>query len=687
MHCFRQFARLVMGAMLAVSAEGALAADQTLPSVQDFFRPPKLSHAKLSPDGMHVGALLTDDQQQTCLIVIGLAKPVQSKAIACYKQNQIDDFDWVSDKRLYYTALDSDFEAQSDGSGGIYAVDFDGGNGRRLTTTQRNYNQQSTGSNIASKLLAGKYWIHSVPHDGTDDIIVYKDEYNEVRHRLYQSMLYRLNTRNQKLTQIVDRTPGDVTGWVLDIHGQPKVLISSVNGINTIYYLPSRDGKWESVASFKGLSEEAFEPEFIDANDQLYVKALHGQDTAGLYRFDLKKHAIVGERVLNIDGFDYKGDDYGNDDVHDVETAKLLGIRYQNDAWATYWLDADMAAVQKKIDEQLPETINTISCLKCEHSPYLLVNTASDREPDSTLVYERASGNLTRLGFERPWIKPEQMGTRDFVHYKARDGLSIPAYVTTPPGPKQPRPTVVLVHGGPWVRGASWRWNPEVQFLASRGYVVIEPEFRGSEGYGSRLFEAGWKQWGLKMQDDVADAAQWAIASGLSDPKRIAIAGASYGGYATLMGLIKNPELFSAGFEWVGVTDINLMFSVHWSDISYDSVEYGYPTLIGDPKEYAKQFDETSPIKQAARLKQPLLMAYGLEDYRVPLIHGEQFRDAVQKQNHDVEWVTYPNEGHGWHMLETNVDFWSRVERFLAKNLAGDKVAADSAKDTTVAKQ
>jgi len=681
MHCFKQLGHLLSAIALLTSAGSVLAAEQVLPPVQDFFRPAQLSRAALSPDGMHVGALLTNDQQKSCLVVLELKKPIQSKVLTCYDQDQLKGFSWVSDKRLVYSVLDKDFDAQSRGVGGIVAIDVDGGNERRLTTTKWNYSQESTGSNIASKLLSGKYEIYDVPYDGTDDVIVSKWDYKEVRRSFRISMLYRLNTRTQKMTQIVDHTPGDVTSWVLNSRGQPKVVTSNSNGVSTVYYLATSNGEWEPVGSFKDLSAESFFPQFIDETDQLYVKARHGQDTIGLYKYDLKKHAIMGDRIINIDGFDYAGHS-----VHDVETQKLLGIRYENDAWSTYWLNADMAAIQKKIDEQLPNTINTVSCLKCGQAPYLLVKAESDREPVSTLIYERATGELTRLGSARPWIRPEQMGTRDFVRYKARDGLMIPAYVTTPPGPKQAWPVVVLVHGGPWVRGSTWHWNAEAQFLASRGYVVIEPEYRGSYGYGNKLYTAGWKQWGLRMQDDVADAAQWAIASGLADPKRIAIAGASYGGYATLMGLIKNPELFKAGFEWVGVTDINLMFTVNWSDLSDDGIEYDLPALIGDPKADAKQFEETSPIKQAARLKQPLLMAYGLDDHRVPLIHGTEFKDAVQKQNHDVEWVTYANEAHGWHMLETNVDFWGRVERFLAKNLAVDKVA-DTAKGETVAKQ
>ena len=228
---------------------------------------------------------------------------------------------------------------------------------------------------------------------------------------------------------------------------------------------------------------------------------------------------------------------------------------------------------------------------------------------------------------------------------------------------------VVLVHGGPWVRGGEWEWEPQSQFLASRGYVVIEPEFRGSVGFGFKHFRSSWKQWGLTMQDDVADAAQWAIKQGYADPKRVCIAGASYGGYATLMGLIRNPELFRCGVEWVGVTDIDLMYSITWSDASDRWKRYGMPRMVGDRKQDAAQLAATSPIKLADKVTQPLLMAYGGVDERVPIEHGTQFRDAVRKTNQKVEWVVYADEGHGWLLPANRIDFWTRVERFLDKNL------------------
>jgi dipeptidyl aminopeptidase/acylaminoacyl peptidase len=263
------------------------------------------------------------------------------------------------------------------------------------------------------------------------------------------------------------------------------------------------------------------------------------------------------------------------------------------------------------------------------------------------------------------------MGKRDFLHYAARDGLQIPVYVTLPPDKAAgPRPAIVLVHGGPYVRGGSWEWDAEAQFLASRGYVVLQPEFRGSTGFGGAHFRAGWQQWGRAMQDDLVDAAAWAVKQGWADPKRIGIMGASYGGYATLMGLARNPDVFRAGVEWAGVSDIKLMFTDVESDASQDALRYDMKTLIGDPLKDPSAFDDVSPLAQAARIRRPLLMAHGARDRRVPVVHASKMHDAVKKLNANVEYVVYPEEGHGWRQEEDSIDFWKRVDAFLDKNLA-----------------
>jgi dipeptidyl aminopeptidase/acylaminoacyl peptidase len=327
--------------------------------------------------------------------------------------------------------------------------------------------------------------------------------------------------------------------------------------------------------------------------------------------------------------------------------------------------------MQAKVDHLLPQTINHISCgADCLGAPAVLVASSSDRQPTQYFIYNVEKGNLVGFGGAHPEIKPAQMGLRDFYRYKARDGMSIPVYVTVPPGkPSKPLPTVVLVHGGPWMRGGGWEWEDEAQFLASRGYLVIQPEFRGSMGFGFPLFRAGWKQWGQAMQDDLADAAQWAVQQHGADPKRIGIMGASYGGYATLMGLIKNPEIFRCGVDWAGVTDSTLMFTLAEGDFSDDTKKYDLSVMMGDRVADAAMFKQYSPLENAAKLNQPLLMAHGADDVRVPIAQATAFHDAVTKANPHVEWVVYNNEYHGWHLEKDNIDFWKRVDAFLDKNL------------------
>ncbi len=313
-------------------------------------------------------------------------------------------------------------------------------------------------------------------------------------------------------------------------------------------------------------------PYWIGYDGQLLALGRRVDDALALYVVDAKTRQIDPEPMISLKGYDFSGDL-----VDDAQARRLLGVHYETDGSGTAWLDPQMRAMQAAVDALLPATVNRIDCERCVSVPTVLVTAVSDRQPPLYYLYNRDTKALTLIAASRPWIKAQAMGVRDMHRFAARDGLSIPVLVTHPPGKASgARPAVVLVHGGPWVRGTHWKWEPEAQFLASRGYVVIEPEFRGSEGYGFKHFRAGWKQWGLAMQDDVADAVQWAVKQGWVDPKRVCIAGASYGGYATLMGLVRHHELYQCGIEWVGVSDINLMYSISWSDISEEAKGYGY---------------------------------------------------------------------------------------------------------------
>ncbi len=432
-------------------------------------------------------------------------------------------------------------------------------------------------------------------------------------------------------------------------------------------YLAPGSTDWAEISNGDCYNErEISHPHSSMGVDTLFVRASTYKDHSALFRYDLKTTHLASEPFLSSDGFDYDG----SAEIDNV-AGRVLGIHFRSDAGSTVWLEPHFKEIQTKVDDILKNTVNTISCgSDCLTAPRVLVKATSDRQPPQYFIYTTASSTLIGLGGAYPDVKPSQMGMRDFYHYTARDGLSIPVYVTLPPGKVSgPMPTVVLVHGGPWVRGSSWEWEREAQFLASRGYVVIQPEYRGSTGFGFAHYRAGWKQWGQAMQDDLADAAKWSIQKGWSDPKRIGIMGASYGGYATLMGLIKNPEIFRCGVEWAGVTDIGMRYSVAESDATQEVLNYDLKTLVGDPVADGAMFAENSPLLNAGKLTQPLLIAHGTDDHRVPIVHATAFRDAVRKGNNHVEWIVYQDEGHGWHLEKDNIDFWTRVEAFLDKNL------------------
>jgi dipeptidyl aminopeptidase/acylaminoacyl peptidase len=353
-----------------------------------------------------------------------------------------------------------------------------------------------------------------------------------------------------------------------------------------------------------------------------------------------------------------------------------LGVRVVTDGESTVWFDPALKVLQEEADERFPGRINRISCRRCgQPDMTALVRSFSDRDPGQFWVYQAQppDGEKTwrGVGRARDDIQPSEMARMDFHRIQARDGRDLPVWVTKSADAKVALPAVVLVHGGPWVRGNAWGWHAQAQFLASRGYAVIEPEFRGSTGYGQAHFRAGFKQWGRAMQNDVADALKWAQAQGIASDKAC-IVGASYGGYSALMGLVNDPALYRCGVAAMAVTDLELLLNGSWwvdDDTSGEARKYRLPEMIGDPVKDAEMIAATSPVKQAARIKAPVLLAFGEDDRRVPLAHGKRMRDALREAGNEPVWVTYPGEGHGFGIVKNRVDFAERMAAFLATHL------------------
>jgi dipeptidyl aminopeptidase/acylaminoacyl peptidase len=654
--------------LLAVFFSGATTAHADTPAVppslESFFSTPNFGGAVLSPSGKYLAARSGGPGKHDFLIVIDL-QTNDAKVVAAYNDADVDTFRWVSDERLVFDVTDKDV-AQGDVqyAPGLFAVNRDGS--KLLQLAERDKYRSRTDSKIGNRQLSwDTYLLDQRGAQDSEYIYVTNYEYN-AKWELHNVALLRLNTLTGQ-SQVVPR-PALVQHWMLDNKGEPRLAIGTDKTLTTLYYREPASGEWRKLASYNPYSkgQDTIAPLGFGPDGTLYVTTRGERDTTSVHTMDPATGKVDPAPVIVTAGYDFVG---GLVTTRD----KMLGLHFVTDAESDEWIDPDMKAVQAAVDKLLPVTVNLLSVPARPETPWVLVRGYSDVVPPTWWLYNKQTRVVSKVGESHPGIKPAQMGRQQFVRYKARDGLEIPALLTVPPGARRTGlPMVVLVHGGPWVRGSSWGWHPESQFLASRGYVVLEPLFRGSTGFGAKHFMAGWKQWGLAMQNDVADGARWAIAKGFADPKRICIAGASYGGYATLMGLVNDPDLFKCGINWVGVTDINLMYNSGWtykSDMSDEWKQYGMPDMIGDQVKDAAQLKATSPIEQAARITQPLLLAYGGSDRRVPLVHGKKFYDAVTKTNQNVEWIEYPEEGHGWYLPKNRYDFYGRVEAFLEKNI------------------
>ena len=658
----------------SVSAAEPAAAPSTV-ATPTFFNFADMNEAMLSPDGSALALMVRNKAGRRQLAVLETADLHKAKIVASFEEFDIAWAQWADDKSLVFSLGDETQSANDVRGSGLYGIGRDGEN-MRVLINFRNASPE-VGTAIKQKSLdPNHYWFDRVLHDGSGDIVV--------DHLVANLTLYtygsewtsmsplRMNVRTGALRDMGRQFPDHVFDWLIDSQGNVRAGVQNLEGKTTV--LAAGDGgAWTARAQFPTYesSPDAVEMAGVGADGQVYVSKATGAEGAGaLYRYDLATGKAETLPVVNARGFDIRPVL-----VEDYRAHKVLGVHYDADAAGTVWFDPAMKALQAKIDARLPGLINRVDPADCGCAQRVLVTSHSDRQPDLYFLYDRSDDTLIPIGSSRPAIDRRQMADTDFYRIKARDGHDLPVYVTKPHG-KGPWPTVVLVHGGPWVRGWHWAWDGEAQFLASRGYLVVKPEFRGSTGYGSLLQDAGDREWGLKMQDDIADATTWAAQQGMEDPKRTCIAGASYGGYATLMGLVRYPDLYRCGVAWAAVSDIKLMYDIYWSDAGADYKTYGMPKLIGDPVKDAEQLKATSPLEQAAKITRPLLLAHGGVDRRVPIAHAAKLLSALQAAHAPVTWIEYKDEAHGWKKPETRSGFYDEMAKFLDKNIGPGSDAA-----------
>jgi dipeptidyl aminopeptidase/acylaminoacyl peptidase len=469
--------------------------------------------------------------------------------------------------------------------------------------------------------------------------------------------VYDLDLATGTLT-LVAENPGNVTSWGADHEGHVRYAIATDGVDQTYLYRDDASAPFEPV--LKTTFRDQFQPLVFTAdNRKLYVASNLGRDKVAIVLADpatAKEAQVV----------------YARDDVDLANVAwsrarqRASFVNYQTWKNERHYLDPDAKALFARLEAELPGYEVTLQSLTDDETR-MIVAATSDRTQGARYLYDRSADTLTKLGDVAPWLPEAQMAAMKPITYKTRDGLTVHGYLTLPNG-VEPRklPVVVNPHGGPWYRDG-WGFNPEVQFLANRGYAVLQMNFRGSTGYGRRFWEASFKEWGYRMQDDVTDGVQWLIREGIADPKRICIYGGSYGGYATLQGLVKNPDLYACGVDYVGVSNLFTFMKTippYWKPFLGMMHE-----MVGDPEKDKARLAAASPALNADRIKAPLLIAQGARDPRVNKDESDQMVAALKARGIDVPYMVKDNEGHGFHNEENQFDFYEAMEQFLAKYL------------------
>ncbi len=620
-----------------------------------FFRNPILSHPTLSPDGTQIAAIMRQGGTEVLIVrptMGGRIRPVvkleRTRSKVSYAVNRIG---WPSNDRLLISVqrpeslLGTGIRARQTR---LMSVSVEGGQPKYL----------------------GEDWPHQQYTNSQDNIIDWlPDEPKFVMIGLWVPTqngvsAQRLNVIHGGLSTAARARYGTLD-WYADHEGVVRAGRGEpASGTEEFVYARiSGDHEWEQILRwdpyedsggfwFAGYSEE---PEMI------YVYRYSDEHKRrSLYSYDLEKREL-GPMVF----------DHPKYDVSDIRTARnddrLLTIYYETERPIGEQMDpasrAEVATLRAALPDEVWRVVNAD-----EAERRVIFSSSSDISPPRSFLFDRRTRKLLPLFSAYPDLAGRKLSEMEPIRYEARDGLEIEGYLTLPTTGDAPHPTIVLPHGGPWARDI-WGWNAKVQYLASLGFAVFQPNFRGSEGYGREFEHKGWGEWGLSMQNDITDGTRWLIDQGIAHPDRIGIYGGSYGGYAALWGLIKEPDLYRAGASFAGVTDLPTLLS---DDAHYYSQVQEMEKLVGDRWSDRKRLTETSPAQNAHEIKVPVFIAHGTEDWNVHVKQAEMMVDALEKADVPVEVHIYRGEVHGFLDERNRIDFYEKLGAFFGRHLMGD---------------
>ncbi len=611
---------------LSLAAGPRPAAPRPIP-VRDFFRNPEKAGFDLSEDGKYL-SWLAPYQNRLNVFVRPLAGG-RARRVTRETARDLAGYFWKGDRILYVKDFGGDENWH------IVSVGLDGKGLKDLTP----------GDKLTAEV------VDTLPDDDRHLLI----SHNRRDPKVFD--VYRVDMRTGA-EQLVAENPGNITGWLTDHAGRLRVAVATDGVDTTLQARDSEDAPFRTVltTNFKESVTPLF---FTFDNKNLYVASNRGRDKSAIFEFDLAA-AKEGRLLFEHPEVDVTGLGYSR------KRKVLTSIRFTTWKSEREFLDPEAKAMFRTVQDQLPG-YEVAFTAETRAEDKFIVASHNDRTQGRRYLFDKATGKLTLLAEVAPWLKEGDLAEMKPVSYPSRDGLTIHGYLTLPKGKAPVKlPVVVNPHGGPWVRD-DWGYNPEVQFLANRGYAVFQPNYRGSTGYGRSFWEASFKQWGRAMQDDVSDGVQWLVQQGIADPGRIAIYGGSYGGYCTLAGITFTPDLYAAAVDYVGVSNLFTFMNTvppYWKP--YQQMMY---EMVGDPEQDKELMTACSPVFHVDRIRTPLFIAQGANDPRVNKAESDQMVAALKARGVAVEYLVKDNEGHGFQNEENRLEFYEAMERFLARHL------------------
>lgn len=650
---FKKFASSLMLCACVIGAP-ALAGDDTpaAPSapaaaplpVSVFAQLPFAQDVSLSPSGKYVAGRFAIDGVQKVVVMPTFPKEGEGSFVAMLPDGtEVDSLQWVNDDNIVITlntllpVIDDRWYVRR-----LFSVNY---KTQKITPLLRDLGGQDT---------ADILWI---PSDGSKEILVAAQNSIYSDDETFWPTIYRVDVETGKRKTELGGRPG-VVNWYADSGGAVRMGVGYDDSKQTsrLLYRSGGSGSFKQVdrASHKRNEDIDIPMHFVPGGDKGLVLREGDDSKPGIYEMDMATREL-GKVFYQPEQGDVRGIMMSNDGK------TVLGVAVSDWRKPVRWLDPDMTALQQELDGQVKNGRVTIETMSGDRTKFLVRVDASDN-PGSLYYYDKANPGLQKYMAMNESIGGKKLGPVRLVHYKARDGLDIEGVLTLPRGKEAKNlPLIVMPHGGPWARD-TLDYDYWSQFLASRGYAVLQPNFRGSTGYGTEFLEKGEGQMGLAMQDDITDGVKWIAGQGIADLNRVCIVGASYGGYAAMWGIVKDPDLYKCAISIAGVANLRREVNDFGGSLKSNLYQSQWEAMTPD-------FNAVSPIKAIDRIKVPLLLIHGQKDVTVDVSQSEKMYTAMKKAGKNVEYVPLPQADHYLTRQADRLKLLTSMEAFLAKYL------------------